>query len=444
MAVYYVDSRKGKKENDGLSEKTPTDSYRSLGIKPGDTVLLAAGSVFRDRLYSPDGEADAPIKWDVYGDGEKPEFWGSVDISGKENWVETAKNVWRYTGAPFENEPCNLIFDDSACGVLAWAYEDLDKQGKWHYTHIGYDRYDRVAEMPERLKNQPKALYLYSEGNPGGMYRHIECALYYNRIMMTAARHVTFQNIGVRYGGCHGFATLGGAYGVTLRGCEFRFIGGAVWERRSRVRFGNGVENWEYGEDFTVENCLFEEIYDSCTTHQGMTERRGPSKHIVIRGNTFKNYGMAAYELRDMVTADSVFKNNVCLGAGLGFSLQGETPPRKSELWPQPMGHHLFIWRIKGASEGGSFTVRGNVFGDAPYGAAVYSTASEAAERQIRLCGNTYRIGDGEDPLLVRWNGKNYRAWEFGAYLRDTGNDTGSRLERVNMTVPRPKAVAAV
>ena len=37
--TYYVDSVSGKPENDGLSEKTPKNHYRSLDIKPGDTVL---------------------------------------------------------------------------------------------------------------------------------------------------------------------------------------------------------------------------------------------------------------------------------------------------------------------------------------------------------------------------------------------------------------------
>ena len=44
--TYYVDSVSGKPENDGLSEKTPKHHYRALDIKPGDTVLIKAGSIY--------------------------------------------------------------------------------------------------------------------------------------------------------------------------------------------------------------------------------------------------------------------------------------------------------------------------------------------------------------------------------------------------------------
>lgn len=415
MAIYYVDSQLGKLSHDGLSPKTPKDSYRSLPIAPGDTVLFKAGSIFRDRLYSPDRTETAPIVYDMYGKGKKPEFWGSVSLSDASKWVEEEKNIWKYTdSALFYNEPCNLIFDDSTCGVLAWEYRDLTEQGKWFYTHLGYDRYDRT--MPEHLKDKPKYLYLYSTKNPAEYYGSIECALYYQRIMVTASKYVSFNNICVCYGGCHGFATLNGVKDVSLNGCEFRFIGGAVWDAIGRVRFGNGAEIWCRGENFTVENCLFDEIYDSCTTQQGMNDEYGPCKNIVMRNNIFRNYGMAAYELRDRVVINSCFENNLCIGAGLGFSLQGEKPPRKSELWPQPMGHHLFFWRIHKPSENGSLSVRNNIFHEAPYGAAIYSTAAEAAEAQIHLSGNTYYSSGDPSSLLFRMGQTNYSVRDFDAF----------------------------
>ena len=55
---------------------------------------------------------------------------------------------------------------------------------------------------------------------------------------------------------------------------------------------------------------------------------------------------MAAYEQRDALPQNAVFSNNVCMDAGEGFSKQGEIMPRKSEIWPQPMGHHIFFWRF--------------------------------------------------------------------------------------------------
>ena len=56
MATYYVDPVCGKEQNDGLSESSPKSHYRQLQILPGDTILIKAGSVFRDFIASPSGE----------------------------------------------------------------------------------------------------------------------------------------------------------------------------------------------------------------------------------------------------------------------------------------------------------------------------------------------------------------------------------------------------
>lgn len=424
--IYYVDSVAGKPENDGLSEATPKHTYRALEIKPGDTVLIKAGSTFRDCLATPDGEEGKPITWDMYGEGAKPLFLGSFDASDPAMWTKTDdENIWAYTGA-IENDVCNLIYGkDEECGVLAWEYEDLNAQGKWHYTHMGYDSPGR--SIPASLADKPKVLYVYSVGNPAAFYGHIECAIFGHRCLLTGRCYVNINNMSGKYSGVH---VYGQSFvkSVSIKNCEFRFIGGCVWDRIQHIRFGNGIEVWEYGEDVTVENCYFDEIYDSCITHQGF-RNENPCVRINMINNIFKNYGMAAYELRDRIALDSHFDNNVCIGAGRGFSLQGEVPPRKSELWPQPMGHHLFIWRIYAPSENGCITVHGNIFHDAPYGAAVYSTIDPEAEKQLRFSNNVYY--KDEDTYLIRLGGKNYGKNEFALYQAEQENDRGSRVEKL-------------
>lgn len=426
MAIYYVDPVAGSDNNDGLSENTPKSHYKQIEVLPGDTILIKAGSVFRDFIASPSGEDGNVITWDMYGQGAKPQFLGAFNVHDASLWEETSdKNIWAYKG-DIPSDVCNIIFDnDKSCGILAWEYEDLNAQGKWHYTHMGYDVPGR--QLPDFLQGVPKVLYLYSQGNPASVYSNIECALYGNRMLLTAKEHVRVSNFCFKYSGVHGY---GQSYvkDVTISNCEFRFIGGCVWDRLQRIRFGNGVEVWEYGEDFTVSGCYFDQIYDSCTTHQGFTNAK-PCLRINIVNNIFKNYGMSAYELRDLIAVDTHFDGNICIGAGLGFSLQGETPPRKSELWPQPMGHHLFIWRISKTSENGCITVRDNVFHEAPYGAAIYSTIAPEAERQMVFENNVYY--KSEDTCLIRLGGKNYTKHDFATYQAEQQNDRASRVECV-------------
>ncbi|MGO7164418.1 hypothetical protein ACCS78_35475, partial [Rhizobium johnstonii] len=49
MTVYYVNSATGSNQNSGVSEQSAfatLSAVESLRLKPGDSVLLAAGSVF--------------------------------------------------------------------------------------------------------------------------------------------------------------------------------------------------------------------------------------------------------------------------------------------------------------------------------------------------------------------------------------------------------------
>ena len=415
--TYYVDSSQGRPENSGCAMDQPVSDYRTLKIAPGDTVLFKRGTVTRCAVNSPDGEPGKVITFGAYGEGPKPIFMGSVNLSDASDWEESSPHIWRYTGT-IPNEVCNLIFDhDRQCGVLAWTVEDLDAQGKWYYSLIGKQRNRPASEMQE-----PAELLLYSVQNPGEYYQEIECAIFGERKMLSAQKYVTFENLVLKYSGVHAYGQANADH-VTIRNCEFYFIGGCVWDRHQRIRFGNGIELWDYGQDFVLDGCVFDNVYDSCVTHQGGSNCRPPERVFFVN-NIFKNYGMGAYEARDRIGIDTHFDGNICIGAGLGFSLQGETPPRKSELWPQPMGHHLFIWRIHHATEGGQISVRNNVFYESPYGAAVYSTIAPEAEAQFDFANNRYY--QTKEEYLIRWNGTNYGSSEFETYKRETGNDKGS------------------
>ncbi len=75
---YYVDSVNGNDENSG---KSPESAWKTLNrvnshgpFKPGDKILLAAGSVWNGEELAPQGSgtAEHPIIIDRYGEGESP------------------------------------------------------------------------------------------------------------------------------------------------------------------------------------------------------------------------------------------------------------------------------------------------------------------------------------------------------------------------------------
>ena len=85
------------------------------------------------------------------------------------------------------------------------------------------------------------------------------------------------------------------------------------------------------------------------------------------------------------------FCNNTCEDAGGGFSRLGEEMPRRSEIWPQPMGHHIFLWRIEKPTPNGSIKIENNVFGNAIYGKAIYDIICDDAKKQLTVNNNEYK-----------------------------------------------------
>ena len=408
--IYYIDPHAGRAGADGLSPENARQTYTDLALQPGDTVLFRRGSFIRDILYHTAGAPGAPITYGAYGEGENPVFCGSVDVSDPAQWKEIRTNIWQYTGE-LENEACNFIYDDGRIGAtLRWEEVGLCAQGDWYDSRIG--RNGKPADEPYKV-------LLWSEGNPGEVYSHIECAVWGKRWMAVNRDWTVTEDLCFWGSGVHGMA--GGADNVVIRRCSFCFIGGAVWNRQLRIRFGNAIEFWDHGENILIEDCYFNNIYDSCITHQGGANCL-PAKNLVMRNNLFIGYGMGAYEGRDRMSIDSCFNDNICIGAGAGFSGFGDTKPRNSEIYPQPMGHHVFMWRIPDPTEGGSLEFARNKFYDAT-GAAMYAIIGAEADAQMYLHDNVYWTTN--ETLFQRAGGKNYSPAQFDAYMaeyRDPGS----------------------
>ena len=407
MSTYYIDFMYGQDKNTGLSPEQARKNYTDLALAPGDCVLFRRGSFVRGTL-----ETVPHVSYGAYGEGDLPTFCGSVDVSDAGDWQPTEQeNVWRCT-EKFRGDVGNLIFNENACtATLRWAKEDLCAQGDFYNPPLNTEQTKRLDEYA--------ALYLYSEGNPAEAYSHIEVVPYGDRCMVRLADGMTFENIRIINSGVHGMA--GSGSNITVRRCVLENIGGCPWNVDLKIRFGNAFEIWQEGNDILIEHCLLRNIYDSCVTHQGPGKDTVPTENFICRSCTFDTYGMAAFEYRDKLPIRSVFAYNVCLNAGCGFAMLGEALPRSSEIWPQPMGHHIFLWRIPEPTDGGSLTISDNVFGPAPAGAAIYSIISPEAEAQITLRNNQYTQNE---VLLNRFGGKNYTA--LGEFQRQTGQDIAS------------------
>ncbi len=426
--TYYIDWQGGLDTNDGLSETTPKQSHEGIELKPGDTVLFKRGGFKRGWIKATSGSEEARITYGAYGEGPNPVVCGSEDVSSPDNWVEESPNIWKYVG-DIKDEPCNFVFNEGyECGNLRWTMEDLKNQGEWYDADIGRNEL-RVRTIGDNYpEGYKRPVYIYSVKNPGEYYTHIEYVTFAMFALSTAI-YANYENLTFINSGVHGVT---GQHDLSVKHCEFHNIGGACFSKPMRIRFGNGVESFQFPKNVDVEYCLFCNVYDSCITHQGFWGCT-PGVDIHYTNNLMMNYGMAAYEVRDHIPIRTTFTDNICIGAGLGFAAQGEEAPRNSEIWPFPMGHHIFIWRMvkQTPDKDAMLVIKRNIFYDAPYGAAIYSFVMSEPEKQMDFDENVYYTTN--EKLINRFGEVNYKGNEYEKYVADTGLDKNSRYEKIDI-----------
>ena len=413
VPTYYIDPATGDDDHDGLTPTRPFKTYAARQFTGGDTILFKRGSVIRDMLYTCNGTEQSPITYGAYGEGAKPAFLGSVPVGFPDKWVEERPSVWRFTET-LSSEVCNLIFNDGrSCGNLRWQIEDLRRPGEWHYTGLG------------KQHQGGDLLYLCSPANPGRAYTSIECVLWGRRKLVGAQRNVILEHLSFRNSGVHGYQQSQ-VRQVVIRNCEFRFIGGAVWNRDRRIRFGNAIEFWDGASDVKVEGCLFDNIYDSGVTHQGGGIRNIPER-LSFRDNLFIDCGLTAYESREP-SREVYFEHNTCLNAGGGFSMQGETPPRQSDPYPQPLGYHVWAWMIDPRTQPGNVNIHHNLFCES-FGPAICLSLDLADAQKFILDHNCYwQTTPGR---LIDWGERrSYPRSEFARYQTECSRDLHSRMAK--------------
>lgn len=372
MADYYIDSLSGLDDGDGKSPASPLPSHTGLSLSAGDTVYFRRGSEYRCGIFSPDGEVGKPITFKAYGDGPAPKFFGSKNCSAEWLWEETEKNIYRLR-IELQSEPGNVIFGfGRSFGTLVWNKNDLKTSGDWWFSDYGCQ--NNVPQGAEFL--------IYSEGNPALTFGDIEIALFGRRCLAGGKNHVRFEGLHFLCSGLHGYAQTKPS-DVEISDCRFDFIGGCVWNKERRIRYGNAIEFRNGATDCKIENCEFLEIYDSCFTTQGGADC-GDFENIKCNSNTMYNYGMAAYEIRDKIGKNVSFEFNVCDGAGEGFSSAHERDIRPSETFPEPIGSHILAWRIPEPTDGGKMRIMSNIFRGAPKGGIFDKRIAPAALAQIQ------------------------------------------------------------
>ncbi len=296
--------------------------------------------------------------------------------------------------------PCdvgNIIFNGGeSCGVKRWTRHDLKAQGDYWFD------------------NAQRVVKLYSTARPTEVYREIELALMQHIINESNCSHIVFENLALRYGAAHGIGG-GNTRHITVRDCDFSFIGGGdQYGDGRKVRFGNGVEFWGNAHDNVVERCRLWEIYDAALTNQnqGANVRQ---YNLHYRDNIIWNceYSFEYWNRPETsVTGRIYFENNTCVNAGHGW---GHTQR------PDPNGRHLCFYGSPAPHS--EFYVRNNIFLEARTNAFYAAGWSPEQIAALDLDHNCWVQAKG---IMIKFKDKTYTMAQFAEYQRDTGKETHS------------------
>lgn len=367
--TYYV-SADGDDTNDGKSPATAfktTDAVNECkDITEGDAVLFRRGDIFRGHVNLQPG-----VVYSGYGTGEKPRIYGALENASELSWTRESENIYSVPISHSKDIGC-IVFNEGE---------------EWGYKKFLEGDTDVLMDLDFYHDIENHKLYLFSEkGNPALRWSDIElCPKVHG--MSGRADGCTIDGLVIKYCGAHGISFgsvtyppeapcyFSNLYNVTIRNCEFEWIGGS--KQMPHVRFGNGVEVWGGCENYLIENCYFNQIYDAAVTQQYSgacicTEDMPLKvKNTVMRGNLIENstysYEYFITEFKNDGTREkkvdsnwgfenTYFENNICRKCGYGWGNQ--RPDRTT-------ASHIKSWGHFNNSE--NFIIRNNIFDRADY-----------------------------------------------------------------------------
>lgn len=302
--TWYV-SAQGRPGAAGNSPEDPFDSLITLEqnrekIRSGDAVLFHRGETFRGCCVT----SVSGVSYGAYGNGEKPWINASLKNHITDCWTCVGDDVWT-CDSTFPADVGNVILNDGeAVGFKKKHREDIQNPLDFWSDHADGNR-----------------LYIKLTDHPQKLYKSIEIAFNIWMLRLEQNSDITVENLAFCYGG--GCAVRGSnCHNITVRGCEFKYIGGAFLTefRDGTTRYGNAVEFMNGSCDITVENCNIYEIYDSGITHQGLGDY--VADRICFRNNLISHCGMGSIEYwlgKGSQARNVVYDSNIMRCSGYGF-----------------------------------------------------------------------------------------------------------------------------
>ena len=255
--VYYVSANGNATASGTEANPISVDAINELSLKIGDAVLFKRGDTFR---LTSEISLVSGVTYSAYGEGEKPELYGSVKNYAEAQWYQKSENIWQTT------------LDVSDVGVMV--FDGGDTVG------VKQDMEARLTKNGDYMNDTVwNVLFLYCDkGNPSNVYESIELATVSSVLYGHAVSDVLVDNLSIKYTGSHAVHfradyTKNETSNVTVSNCEIGWGGGFWFESKGTghgEQYGNGIEFYGPAEDINVNNCYVYQQFDAGVTFQEM------------------------------------------------------------------------------------------------------------------------------------------------------------------------------
>lgn len=317
----------------------------SITFMPGDSILFRRGDVFRGSLYQTEnGTSSNWIYYGAYGVGPKPKILGAKNISSTSDWTNHSGNVWKTSATlgTTQNDISNLIFNnETSVGMKKRSIDSLNAQGKFFYNTTDH------------------LVYLYSVGNPGTFYSHIEAAGHYDVyqavLYFINCSYIHIANLDVRYSSADGIEGRD-VNGWIVEYCDVSWIGGEWYlEAPDLRRVGNGIQLSVNVDSAFVRYNRVNQCFDAGISPQAWVGGSVMS-NIWIHDNIIRNcwYSYETWSAPTYTLSNTHFYNNDCYDAGNNWSNSIHQRPDLNNAC------HVIMWALTGTAT--NVTVRANVF----------------------------------------------------------------------------------
>lgn len=406
---WYVDPINGDNSNSGHSITSPLKDLSNFEYKGvsepvlhhGDKIFIKRGTTLQCKnvkLYANNFELQRHdyVYVGAYGFGDDP-ILTHHKILERKNLAKYVDNIY-YVDLTIDGITSGFEGTGSNIGFIYDAKKDV----------IYGNRLFELGELNEFMDFYiaDDKLYIYAEALES---IPVEMILPLGNPIMSCDANTIYENLHFTLGGSHGLATTqDGNYNIIVQNCKFDKLGGS--KLSGVTRYGNGFEIFGDGYDIQVQNCIFEDIYDTGVTYQGTNVT---FENCSFNNNLFKRCYQACENWcnnpeKGKGYINCTFNNNICLLSGYGFGGKG----RES-------GYHFILSNTN--CENTDITIKNNIFFKAKNGC--YETI-DLTNKDLKFSNNKIYLYD--DQLI----NKNYAQTitQFEEYINATGEDASSKF----------------